>query len=70
VPIKIKVLECPLWIQDDDNLHYSFDGSEPLFNRNGHYLINNKNVIIEYNGKAWQAKDHKSQVKADSILLT
>lgn len=64
MPIKIKVLECPLWIQGDDNLHYSFDEIEPLFNRNGHYLINNKNVIIEYNGKAWQSKDHKSHVKA------
>ena len=67
--MKIKVLECPLWVQSDDNyneeiLHYSFDEIEPLFNRNGHYLINNKNVIIEYRGRAWKSKNQKGSVEA------
>ena len=68
--MKIKVLECPIWVQLNDeyakkNLEYSFNEIEPLFNRNGYYFVENykgiyRSIIVEYNGKAYSNNEDKS----------
>ena len=66
--VKIKVLECPKWIKSEmivatkETLETYFDEIEPLFHRNGRYLLNNKNVIIEYGGKAWKSNRPEESV--------
>ena len=68
--MKIKVLECPIWVQLNDeytkkNLEYSFTEIKPLFNRNGYYFVENykgiyRSIIVEYNGKAYSNNEEKS----------
>ena len=68
--MKIKVLECPIWVQLNDdyaeeNLKHSFTEIKPLFNRNGYYFVENykgiyRSIIIEYNGKAYSNNEEKS----------
>jgi hypothetical protein len=55
--MKIKVLELPLWVSNNldmdrssGTLEVGFNEIEPLFNRDGYYLIDNKCLII-YNTK-------------------
>ena len=69
--MKIKVLECPLWVQNEFILEKSFsclkvefDKIEPLFHRDGYYLIDNKYVVVEYQGFAWKCKDTQNSVRA------
>lgn len=69
--MKIKVLECPLWVQNNlnsensfDCLKIEFDEIEPLFHRDGYYLIDNKYVVVEYQGFAWKCKDAQNSVRA------
>jgi hypothetical protein len=69
--MKIKVLECPLWIKHKFSSRYSssylkfeFDEIEPLFHRDGYYLIDNKYVVVEYQGFAWKCKDTQNSVRA------
>ena len=69
--MKIKVLECPLWVQNEfileksfSRLKKGFDKIEPLFHRDGYYLIDNKYVVVEYQGFAWKCKDAQNSVRA------
>jgi hypothetical protein len=69
--MKIKVLECPLWVQhkfiegySSDALVWNCDEIEPMFHRDGYYLIDNKYVVIEYNNRAWRCKDDESSKRA------
>lgn len=64
--VKIKVLKCPLWIRNGRypiSFKFEFDEIEPLFRRDGYYLINNKHVIIEYQGTAWKSKNDELSVR-------
>jgi hypothetical protein len=56
-------------VQTDDDwkkesLEYGFDEIVPVFNRDGWYLISNKRVIIEYNGKAWTHKKQEGSIQS------
>jgi hypothetical protein len=69
--MKIKVLELPLWVSNDLDMDCSsgtldreFDKIEPLFNRDGYYLINNKYIVIECTGRAWECKNQEGSVRA------
>jgi hypothetical protein len=56
--MKIKVLECPRYVKSNfysiqlDNYWMEI---EPIFYREGRYLVNNQKIIIEFGGKAWQS---------------
>lgn len=41
-----------------------FDEIEPVFRRDGYYLIDNKYVVVEYQGFAWRCKDEQNSVRA------
>ena len=69
--MKIKVLECPLWVKHEfkrefstGSLTWNCDEIEPIFHRNGYYLIDNKYVVIEYQGTAWKCKDDENSKRA------
>jgi hypothetical protein len=69
--MKLKVLECPLWVKfefDEEHcsgvLRKEFDNIEPLFYRDGYYLLRNKYVLIEYQGTAWICKEDKYPARA------
>jgi hypothetical protein len=69
--MKIKVLELPLWVSNNldmdrssGTLEVGFNEIEPLFNRDGYYLIDNKYIVIEYAGRAWERKNEESSVRA------
>lgn len=64
--MKIKVLECPLWVKHEFKREFSTgcltwecDEIEPIFHRDGYYLIDNKYVVFEYQGTAWRCKDNE-----------
>lgn len=69
--MKIKVLECPLWVKHEFILDKSFsclkvefDEIEPLFHRDGYYLIDNNYVVVEYAGFAWKCRDEQNSVRS------
>jgi len=69
--MKIKVLECPLWVKLERNqeystgcLEWSFDPIDPLFHRDGYYLIDNEYVVIECQGTAWKCKNNANSKRA------
>lgn len=69
--MKIKVLECPLWVKHEFIREFSTgcltrecDEIDPLFHRDGYYLIDNQYVVIEYQGTAWRCKDDEGSKRA------
>ena len=65
--MKIKVLECPLWVKHaytSSHIKMEFDEIEPVFRRDGYYLIDNKYVVVEYQGFAWRCKNEQNSVRA------
>jgi hypothetical protein len=66
--VRFKVLECPKWIKSNhfsckETLERNYYRDNPLFYRDGLYLLNNSNILIEYDGKAWAPKDQESSIR-------
>lgn len=70
-PLKVKVLECPKWLRIDmppfkRDLANNYLEVEPIFNRDGRYLVSRgcfEQVIYEHDDKAWIHKNQPESVR-------